>query len=250
MVKIFTFGKLVEYNEYLDNIDNLTLDELNKMENLWKDAIIVEGMLYTQPPDKTIRILQKRLKSLNFDLTEFNHIYINDVNTLTPYDIKLVKSLIQNLGWLISMIKYSDDDNYIIYDKDNEDSKLENMNIDSIIIEPIKDIRGITPPKILYHVTLKKNVPRILKIGLIPKALNKKSRHPDRIYLTDKLSVAFGIMKEFSNIEFGKYKPEMYDILEIDTDGLVNTLYFDTNFEANAYYTTHNIPPTNITIVD
>ena len=39
-------------------------------------------------------------------------------------------------------------------------------------------------PDILYHVSDKKYLDKILKMGLIPKSKNKKAYHPDRIYLT------------------------------------------------------------------
>lgn len=92
-------------------------------------------------------------------------------------------------------------------------------------------------PTTLYHVTSLDSINKIKRQGLVPKSRNKKSIHPDRIYLVVK-------KEDFNNTDLLDYinKPV---ILEIDNSKLNLKLHHDINFDG-AVYTTDNIPPQSI----
>jgi len=92
-------------------------------------------------------------------------------------------------------------------------------------------------PTTLYHVTSRDSVEKIKKQGLVPKSRNKKSIHPDRIYMV--------VNKEdFDKTDLFDYLSQPV-ILEIDNSNLKLKLHNDVNFDG-AVYTTDNIPPQSI----
>jgi len=97
----------------------------------------------------------------------------------------------------------------------------------------------------IYHVTDKKYIPKILKYGLIPKSKNKITSHPDRIYLTDKIESAKQIAIIFKN---GGFMVEPV-LLKINLDKLHIKYMIDRQFP-DGFYTTQNIPPQNIEVLE
>lgn len=93
-------------------------------------------------------------------------------------------------------------------------------------------------PEILYHATPLSKVPKILKQGLIPKAGNKISFHPERVYLA---------VRDVALKMATKFKAEMLEdmaILEVNTKGY--TLYEDPQYTNGAVFVNHPIPPNRI----
>lgn len=109
-----------------------------------------------------------------------------------------------------------------------------------------EDIIDLNVDKI-YHVTLRDNKLKIGRIGLVPKAKNKKTYHMERIYFFTK---DYG-EKGFLNIAEELYKGKTtfgYIVYEIDVNDLKDVkFHFDPNTE-DAIYTTDNIPPSVLKI--
>jgi hypothetical protein len=99
----------------------------------------------------------------------------------------------------------------------------------------------------LYHITDEKFLPRIMKQGLVPRSGNKKTIHTDRIYfIVDKESLKK--LMEYGSSDYLGYVDDPA-ILEIDTTGLNIPIHIDPN-AIGAVYTTANIPPTHIKVLD
>ena len=49
----------------------------------------------------------------------------------------------------------------------------------------------------LYHAVPEKHLPKVQKIGLIPRSLGKIAKHPDRIYFATSPFGAEGIIQQF-----------------------------------------------------
>jgi hypothetical protein len=126
--------------------------------------------------------------------------------------------------------------------------KVENLIYEKtgiIRFEPKFDVEYMPKNRYLYHVTDRKFLPKILKYGLVPKSKNKVSKHPDRIYLVINKNFLIDIslmMEEFIPIEDQVY-------LRIDLKNLPIFLRIDSQFDGGVY-TTDNIPPNNIEVID
>lgn len=94
----------------------------------------------------------------------------------------------------------------------------------------------VTVPKKLYHVTKTVYVDKIKKRGLYPKAKNKISYHPDRIYVVDNYMVAIDILKQLSS-----NSDDSFSIVTIIPDNDKLILRTDPNYN-RGYYTNQNIP--------
>lgn len=96
----------------------------------------------------------------------------------TPEITKNILHLIDTVGYFISSvgsekIQKSEIENY-----------LSNQNNPSIFIEPKYDSQVDFKDEYLYQTTYKKNIDKIMKIGLTPKSKNTRSFYPERIYLS------------------------------------------------------------------
>lgn len=93
----------------------------------------------------------------------------------------------------------------------------------------------------LYHITEERHLEKIMKIGLVPKSKSKVTYHPERIYLCNKAAMA---------AIYGKYRQYVKTpvILQVSTKGL--TLYPDINAGAGAYWTSENISPDRIKVLE
>lgn len=99
-------------------------------------------------------------------------------------------------------------------------------------------------PKISYHLSTTKNKDKILKNGLCPKSFNRKTNHPERIYLFDNLKNLNTLLK---SLKLNDKTPTYYTLYEIDmNDNMI--IHTDPNYE-NGFYTTDNISPYDIRII-
>jgi len=102
----------------------------------------------------------------------------------------------------------------------------------------------VSNKKYIYHLTLDQKLEKIKKYGLLTKANNKLSKHPERIYF---------FLEEPNVIVCGEMIKQMYgfeklnncSIVVVKTEGLNNDFYYDPNCE-NAVYTDEYIPKSNI----
>lgn len=231
---------LLEYKDYIDNIEESNIDDYIYDEILKRTRfdrlVIVEGLIHTYPIDKSVRILKKRFKELIVETQEDGEIYIENQ---PPQKLEKYLPLITNIGYFIS--KYTIDGQDWLKDYDKNTKPI------AFIIEAKYDYE-VDIPKVLYHASPKKFKSKILKNGLTPKSGNKLSNHPERIYLTDDINKA---------IKFGNYltgsKNEWYEdgycIYSVKGVG-IDKLYSDVNFRTGGFYTLNNIKPDHIKLMD
>ncbi len=219
---------IFDYNQYLDNIDNLSLiDDVSMYEKFKeqsknKHLILTEGLIKTHPLKSSVDIIKRRFPNLNVEIEKDGEIYIEgDFSELKNYI-----PLFNNLGYFISL--------YTINGTDWIKEFNENIKPSALYLEPKYDIKIDKIPEILYHASPIKFKNKIQKIGFIPKTGNKLSKHPDRIYLTDDKKIAF---------TFGEYINKGGFCIWKIKGNCIKNLYSDINLRETGYYTLDNIPP-------
>lgn len=101
---------------------------------------------------------------------------------------------------------------------------------------------------LLYHITTKTRLPKILKFGLIPKSLSKRSYHPDRIYLlTDNNDKIIQIM---SNELYNNQTETVLLTIDLSKHPFPIKLYKDSECAIEGVYTLENISPDCIIAVN
>jgi hypothetical protein len=235
-----TLKFLLEYKEYIDNIekssnDDYIYNEIKKRTKFGRLAI-VEGLIHTQPVDKTVDILKRRFQELTIEVESDGEIYIENQ---PPQKLEKYLPLITNLGYFISKLTINGQEWIKEYD----------INIKPIafIIEAKYDYE-VEIPEILYHASPIKFKDKILKWGLTPKSGNKLSNHPERVYLTDSLEKAISFGEHLKEEDNEWYKVG-FCIYSIEGRGL-SKLYSDVNFRQGGYYTLNNIKPENIKLIE
>lgn len=232
-------GKLdyiFRYNNYISNIENSDKEDDINLYNESNNIMLSEGLIKTFPIGSTIRILEKRFPETNITYTGEEIVISNNKIELSEYI-----ALINNLGYYISQVSKTGD----IYQSSFKESEV----YLEIVLEAKFDIKVEDIPKTLYHSTHKKNLNKILKNGLVPKSESKLSKHPDRIYLTNRYEHVYYFSKYildfYSKVNFYEHDSV---ILKIDTTtDLDIRLYVDINLSETGYYTIDNIPPKYIT---
>lgn len=203
---------------------------------------IDEGLIISAPTKKVIKILKKKFPDYYIGLVsagEQSEIEISAGRKENITNVEEIENICNVLGWFISHGN-SGGEWTIKYDKNFKERVF-----DDIVIMPKFDPKNIGgKPSFMYHVTRKKILPKIFKIGLIPKHKDRQVYHPDRVYLTDSLELAWGLKKEFERVD-----KDEYEILKISTKGLNVKLYSDVDARQNGFYTLENIPPTFISIL-
>ena len=225
-MKIFDF--ILEYDDYIKNINNSSLIKDEKIYNDFKNTIIIEGLIKTYPNDKSLNVILRKFSELKGEIEEDGEIYLEgDFTELSNY-----LPLINNLGYFISKLTINGN-NWI---KDFDD----NTKPIALFLEPKYDVEISIKPSFLYHATPLKNKNSILKYDMIPKSQSKISNHPERIYLTKEYKMVY---------MFGMTFNEPFIICKIDTNELDIKLYRDVNASSNSYYTMDNIKKENIEII-
>jgi hypothetical protein len=228
-------GKLnfiFKFQEYLQKIEELSINEDIEINDALKDAKLVEGLRMTHPVEKSLNIILRRFPELTGNIEPDGEIFLQGFfDTLKKYN-----PLFNNLGYHIA--KLTIDGEIWIKEFDNNIKPL------AILLEAIFDIKIDPIPNPLYHTSSKKFANKISKNGIIPKSGNKLSKHPERIYLTDNLLTAK---------QFGTYiketNKEEYNIYEINTKDLDINLYRDINLNNGGYYTLNTISPDRLKII-
>lgn len=93
-------------------------------------------------------------------------------------------------------------------------------------------------PDTLYHITDTKYLNSILNMGLIPKSKNKKTYHPERIYLTEIKSQCISL---FEHPEFGIKTPVIFTIDKNKLEDK-NILIYKDPYLSGGVFVTNNIP--------
>lgn len=201
-----------------------------------------EGLISSTPVKKTFKIFKRKYPDYYIGLqTSGGDIVISSGRKEYIDDLHGIDNLCRQLGWFISHGNIPSDGLYYKYNE----PEFFDQKYEEVIIKPKfdeKDLPG--KPSILYHVTPKRSVEKILQIGLVPKHKDKLVYHPDRVYLIDELELAYGLKKEFQRLD----KIE-YDILKIKMKDLDIKLYADVDYPQHGFYTLENIPPKFISIL-
>jgi len=245
-------------------IDYIKLDNgkiyinFGKVENFKKQITVQE-----------FNNLMKLVQNLGWYFAAFTDI-ADHYCSFSPFDIKYINDYIINR-----------DINKIIKEKElSIEKELQKSNPDESRIEGYRDSleklnRGINEknhiafqiePKYgrrggyrrnqrsFYHVSNSIHDLKIQKIGLVPKAKNKMSVHPERIYLVDNMDDAL-TMASYFKAENDNYreegdKPTVYFIYRVKVPRNI-PIYEDPNLGDEIYgsYITSNVPPNLIKLV-
>lgn len=220
------------------NWKKLTLDLAEEIvAGEWDN--ISEGLTMTAPTKKSVKILKRKFPDYYIGILPDGEIEISAGRKDYIDDFTSIEQICKPLGWYIShgvdggsYFKYGNNDFY-------------EHNYDEIILKPKFDPKEFfSKPTITYHVSPKRSVDKILRIGLVPKHRDKTTHHPDRVYLTDELELAWGLKKQFERMSGLEY-----EILKVDMKNLNIKLYSDIDSRTFGYYTLENIPPKNISIL-
>jgi hypothetical protein len=219
------------------------------------DSFINEGLIMTHDINTSNNIISKYLSTykikykieIDNELSNiyiiFNNLFLNkNISDYEAFFNKLNK-IIKNLGYFIS--------SYIINKSEavlfNEDkSFIDIINDSPYILLLTIEAKFTTPTHILYHVTLKSKLNKIFKNGLIPKTIDKKSWHPERVYLCKDIKTAEHIIYNFINYD-KTLNIKDFVILKINNIGNIK-IFPDPNDTPGGYYTYDNISPKNISI--
>lgn len=216
-----------------------------------------EGLIKTTDVNTAVKKLESMFRSNNFKNMIFSangdddgHISIGIVNNGKTMEFsEKLASLLNVLGYYISNITIVDnsEENFSMPKSMDEflnamkkHAKDKSVREFHIIMEPKFEKPEKEKFTYLYHVTEKKHLEKILKIGLVPRSKSKLSYHPERIYLANNsaLSAIFDKYKEFVKEPI---------LLKVNVEGL--SIYPDINACFGAYFTTENIGPDKIKVL-
>ena len=235
-----TFKFILEYREYIDNIedsekDNYIYNEILKRTKFGRLAI-VEGLIHTHPIDKSVNILKRRFPELIIEVENDGEIYIENQ---PPQKLEKYLPIITNLGYFISKLTINGQE--WIKDFNNDTKPI------AFILEAKYDYE-VEIPETLYHASPIKFRDKIVKFGLTPRTGNKLSNHPERIYLTDDLNKAIDFGNYLIEEEDSEWYKNGYCVYSVKGTG-ISKLYSDVNFRKGGFYTLNNIKSENIKLV-
>lgn len=185
-------------------------------------------------------ILEKRKKELSEYKKGDIFIYTSRSNKINHEFINNLLNIIESSGYFIATAGISDKK---LKDKTKIKEHLLKYKKISISIEPYYDKKIDFDGEYLYHTTPKKNLEKILKIGLNPKSKNTVSFYPERIYLSPDEVSMISILGQLKD----KKIDEEYVKLKIKKfDGL--NLYKDLRF-SGGLYTYNSIHPKYISVM-
>jgi hypothetical protein len=160
----------------------------------------------------------------------------------TPEITNDLLHLIETIGYFVSIVNLSMDKPGHLEDKSKIRETLLSQQKISIAIEPYYDTKVDFDGEYLYHTTDKKNLDKILRLGLVPKSKNTRSFYPERIYLSPNREWMDSIRGQLNLDKKGDYVD-----LEIQNfNGL--SLYRDVRFKGG-FYTYDNIHPKYIKVL-
>ena len=218
------------------SIKRILREELNKF-------VISEGLISSYPIEKVKSYIEKKLPSADVSISD--KMYTNVLHMVVVNDGYNVDKLLVNVdnlcGWYSSVINGLQTNQY--YSSVLSAFKDGNEKV-AIVLERRFDKDVDNANDKAYHLTDAKYVPKILKIGLVPKTRNRKWKYPERIYLS---RTKMGLYSLFDNPEFNEFEQPV--ALEVDLKGLDIKLYRDPNFNGG-FYTLDNIPPSHIKVVE
>jgi hypothetical protein len=232
-----------------------------KLKRIIEEIKLYEGLIYTHSLGNTIHMINYWMNNNSNKFYAYpkgstnSHIGV-DIERVNKKEYDTFLLLINNLGYFPSIYVVELVSGYKEQNKYNYNEIIDLINNDKsfqIILEAKYDIEisddQITKLEKLYHASSLKNKEKILKMGLVPKSKEKKSKHPERIYLGYTLD---NVMMLIRAPGFSNFEPEMV-IYEIDMKSLNNNrkirFFNDPNFSNLGCYTYENIPPQYIKLL-
>lgn len=227
------------------------------LKRIIEEYNIYETLDRTHSVDTTINLMSRWF--LCSDESGHNHCQFSksdeekSIKFVTDFiiDEKLKKLLesMNNLGWEPSHFMYGNDD-YKFDEEHYLDSIKKFKNWISLYFEAKYNVElsGDNLPNEMYHLTSKRHLDKIQKIGLAPKSKEKIAKHSERIYLANSLD---GIKALLNNDKF--YPGEIgFVVLSINIGELLKRrvikFFEDPMFSDYGVYTYENIPPQFISI--
>ena len=217
-----------------------------KLNHLIKKEIVYEGLIHTQSIDATVEMLKNWSGSgEKFTTIRKNKkIQLDFKENLDKMEFNNLLRMVNNMGWFISACLVFRP--ALDWKKFNYDDFIKNdmsHRLLSFQLEAKYDTELNTYDyNELYHVSPTINKNKILKIGLIPRAKEKKISHPERIYLAendDIDNISFQFHKLNPNIKLSIFKVNFKELCKQNPS---LRLFDDPNF-IGGMYTLSNIPP-------
>ena len=245
---------------------NITIEQFKLYNNLLlTEQMINDGLIKTHDIETSLSIISNFLSKNDIlfepiELDNNNNKIVIKYNKITFETFLSLITTINNLGYFISEITLSINTNNRLYPKKfkwNDFKKLYldikiNNYVDFILICEAKyDTTIKLYTNLIYHVTEKQLVDKIMKNSLIPKSKSYLKTHPERIYFTDNLNLAKKYLLSKSNAykyKDGKKEIIEFVILEIDISNIDIKAYKDPNMK-DALYTYENISQKYIKIL-
>jgi len=245
---------------------------LSTIEQIKQHNKLYEGLICSYSIKNTIQYFIKNIESekeqtnkikiFNSYKIKVSYSFINNENKALPY-IKINFNKLNIKTDKNNDFKYIFEDENILFNKidqwmnlcgwfyadirDNFNNRInktkELSNISYVIYRAKFDVEVTKDkwPKYLYHVTPSKNIDKIKKNGLIPKAGNKKIKHQDSIYLFDiKNDNELKTISNELNID-NKYNEFSSIKINMEKIPILFKLFVDPDLEGS-YFTLDNIP--------
>jgi hypothetical protein len=237
-----------------------------KLKDLIKGGIydpftgdLQEGLIRTVSIEQAMEVIEREVQDYpeldflndgNTIILGFKPTYPSDQSskyssaTLSDPRISKVLTLANNLGYFPSIIKYELDNKLEQYTQKYQPSTFRDLILNGKPTYLVFDFEAkydpeIEVPQYVYHITTAKFVNKIKQIGLTPKTLEKRSAHPERIYVSLSKKDSDFLFRGLKQ-HFGKNQGVE---LTIDTSLLKDPFYEDPNFKGKGVYTYQNISP-------
>jgi len=217
-------------------------------------SLIKEGLIRTHNIIDNQDILDIHFGSANleFDLKIKNKfdftIEFFNIDKIKQHVLDGILPIINNLGYFPSYIWVTNIKGMINSFKFDEKYISNSYKNIKIRFESKYDESGykndLQVPSVAYHLTKKRFKEKIIKNGLCPRSLNRKTIHLDRIYMFKYLIQYSDLLK---SLKITDVYDEEYILLEIKLSDK-NIIHTDPNY-ADGFYTTDNIPFSDIKII-
>jgi hypothetical protein len=228
---------ILNYIEYV----NLLKEGLIKTYNINRYKSNLEIELNSLNLNYNINIISKFI----FELELFN------VDKLSNDTIKWIIELCQNkMGYFTSYIWIENNFglNSFKFDEKYLSNKYKYLKIRfEAKYEDGLYKNNLDVPEFAYHLSIQSKKDKILNNGLYPKSYNRKTKHPDRIYLFYSLDNLDEILKSLKQNDIMNNKQHDYVLFKVklNSDIIIHT---DPNYD-KGFFIYDNIPPEDIEVV-
>jgi hypothetical protein len=218
-----------------------------------------EGLIKTYDFDKCENYIKNKLNTLNLDYTinffddsedKFD-VSVDTNGAIIITEIKDIANYISNLcGYFPSSFISTNKlggRQFKWNDLNNNTVNSNTINLKIRFESKYSVTEEIICPDELFHFTPKTNLPNIMKYGLYPKAKNRDSEHPSRIYLFPDYENNKGLLNGLKRSDLMNNTRKEYVVLRIDCSTKKLKLYTDPNY-TKGYFTYDNINPKYITV--